>query len=103
MPIPSPVEVARRAIRPGSVLRAAMEAVSALMRAGLLDAADELAAGPLAWQAIVQAQAGAETYSHINPQRAAVAVVETLRRHNLLPQPGHEQLAIALPAEETAA
>ena len=83
----NPVEVARRAIKSGSVLRAAMDAVTALIHAGLLPAEAELAAAPLVWQAIVEAQAGAETYAHINPATAARAVVAVLEQHNLLTQP----------------
>lgn len=98
------VDVARRVIRPGSVLAAAFAAVTALIRAGLLPPENELAAAPRAYEAIVQLQATAETYSAINPGRAARAVVTVLQEHGLLTQPGQPKpLATASTTEEPAA
>lgn len=89
----NPVEVARCAIRSGSVLLAAMDAVTALIEAGLLAADKERTAGPLALQAIRQARAGADTHSRINPATAAHAVVAVLEQHNLLTPPPNGEAA----------
>lgn len=89
----NPVEVARRAIRSGSTLLAAMDAVTALIEAGLLAADTELVAGPLTLRAIRQVRAGADTHSRINPATAARAVVSVLREHNLLTEPTNGEAA----------
>lgn len=89
----SPVGVVRAAISSGSALLAAMDAVTALIEAGLLAADKERTAGPLALQEIRQARVGADTHSRINPATAARAVVAVLEQHNLLTQPPNGEAA----------
>jgi hypothetical protein len=70
-----------------------VDAVTALIAAGLLAAEAEKSAGPLAVQAIRQQRAGAEAHSRINPDAAAGALVAALQQHNLLTQPSTKEPA----------